>query len=246
VRNVWTLAKRELTGYFATPVAYVFLFFYLLFMGLLPFAKNIGDFYEREQADLLPFFGLHPWLYLFLIPAISMRLWAEERKSGTIELLMTLPISMTEAVVAKFLAAWAFLGIALVMTFPMWITVNYLGKPDNGVILASYVGSFLLAGGYLSIGAFISAITKNQVIAFVLTFVVGLVLVLAGLPFVLDMLRGWAPESVVDAVRTSSFLSQMNTVTGGVIDLRALTYFGSLIVACLIANGIILDIKKAD
>ena len=244
VKTTLVLLKRELNGYFATPVAYVFIFFYLIAMSLLPF--YLGGFYEREQADLQPFFAFHPWLYLFLIPAISMRLWAEERKSGTIELLMTLPVSMAQAVLGKFLAAWMFAGIALVLTFPIWLTVNYLGQPDNGVIAASYIGSFLLAGGYLAVGSFLSALTKNQVIAFVLTFVVGLVLVLAGTPAVLEPLAGAVPSSVLDAVRSFSFLSQMNTITSGVIDVRALTFFGSLIGGSLLANAIVLDLKKAD
>lgn len=243
MRNVWTLAKRELSGYFATPVAYVFLFFYLVFMGVLPFA--LAGMYEREQADLVPFFQLHPWLYLFLIPAVSMRLWAEERKSGTIELLMTLPVTLGQMVIGKFLAAWLFTGIALVLTFPMYLTVNWLGNPDNGVILASYIGSFLLAGGYLAVGSLFSAMTKNQVIAFVLTFVAGLLLVFAGHPLVLDWVTNTFPAAVTDAVRSFSFLTQMNTISGGVIDVRALTYFGSLIVACLIGSGIVLDMKKA-
>ncbi|MDZ4772029.1 MAG: ABC transporter permease subunit [Planctomycetota bacterium] len=243
MKNVWTLATRELSGYFSTPVAYVFLFFYLVFMGVLPFA--LAGFYEREQADLVPFFQLHPWLYLFLIPAVSMRLWAEERKSGTIELLMTLPVTMGQMVVGKFLAAWLFTGIALVLTFPMYWTVNWLGKPDNGVILASYIGSFLLAGGYLAVGSLFSAMTKNQVIAFVLTFVAGLGLVFAGHPLVLDWITTRFPVAITDAVRSFSFLTQMNTISGGVIDVRALTYFGSLIVACLIGSGIVLDMKKA-
>lgn len=239
MRIVWTLAKRELSGYFATPVAYVFLFFYLAFMGVMPF--TLGGFYEREQADLAPFFGFHPWLYLFLIPAVSMRLWAEERKSGTIELLMTLPVTMWQMVLGKFLAAWFFTGIALVLTFPMWITVNFLGQPDNGVIVAAYIGSFLLAGGYLAVGSLFSAMTKNQVIAFVLTFVTGLLLVLAGTPLVPD----WFPGPITEAIRSFSFLTQMNAISGGLIDMRALTYFGSLIVACLIGSGIVLDMKKA-
>ena len=161
-----TLMKRELAGYFATPVAYVFLVIFLLLSGILTF--YVGNFYENGQADLQAMFAFQPWLYLFLIPAISMRLWAEERKSGTIELLMTLPVSLGQAVLAKFIAAWLFAGIALALTFPFWITVNFLGSPDNGVILASYLGSFLMAGGFLAIGSCVSASTKNQVIAFVI------------------------------------------------------------------------------
>src|SRR5262245_20453373 len=161
--NVWVLFKRELRGYFATPVAYVFIVIFLLLAGVLTFQQ--ADFYERGQADLQPFFMWHPWLYLFLIQAIEMRLWTEERKLGTIEVLFTMPVTMGQAVIAKFMAAWAFTGIALALTFPVWLTVNYLGDPDNGVILASYIGSFLMAGAYLAIGSFVSALTKNQVIA---------------------------------------------------------------------------------
>lgn len=244
MQNVWTLAKREFAGYFATPVAYVFLFFYLVAMAALTFL--LMGFYEQGQADLQRFFFLHPALYLFLIPAISMRLWAEERKSGTIELVMTLPVSMWQVVLAKFLAAWAFAGLALVLTFPMWITVNYLGKPDNGVIFGSYIGSFLIAGAYLAIGGMFSAFTKNQVIAFVLTFVTGACLFLAGTDLVLVPLGAWAPQPVVDVVRSFSFLTQMTTIMGGVIDLRALFYFATVILFCLVGNGIVLDMKKAQ
>ena len=155
-----SIIKRELAGYFATPVAYVFIVVFLFLTGIFTF--YMGSFFERGQADLQPFFSFHPWLYLFLIPAVSMRLWAEERKSGTIELLMTLPISVTQAVIGKFLAAWAFAAVALLLTFPIWITVNYLGEPDNGTILAGYLGSLLMAGSYLAIGSCISAVTRNQ------------------------------------------------------------------------------------
>ena len=244
MRTTWILAKRELGGYFATPVAYVFLTFYLVLMGCLTF--YVTGYYERGVADLQPFFALHPWLYLFLIPAFSMRLWAEERKSGTIELLMTLPVSLTEAVAAKFLAAWLFSGIALALTFPMWLTVNFLGAPDNGVIFASYIGSFLLAGGYLAIGSFLSAITKNQVIAFVLTFVVGLVFVLAGTPLVLEPARVLLPEFLFDSMRSFSFLTHMNSIGSGVIEVRSLAFFASLIVASLAACVVTLDLKKAS
>src|SRR6185437_4070529 len=165
MRNIRYIFGRELAGYFATPVAYVFLVIFLAMAGAFTF--YLGNFFDRGQADLQSFFAFHPWLYLILIPAIGMRLWAEERKTGTIELFLTLPISITEAVLGKFLAAWAFTGIALLLTFPIWITVNVLGSPDNGVIVASYIGSFLMAGGYLAIASCISAATKSQVIAFV-------------------------------------------------------------------------------
>src|SRR5438552_6702705 len=165
MRNILTILNRELASYFATPLAYVFIIVFLVLAGILTFF--VGDFFERGQADLQSFFGFHPWLYLVLIPALSMRLWAEERKSGTIELFLTLPIRMTEAVIGKFLAAWCFAGIALALTFTFWLTVNFLGRPDTVVILASYLASWLMAGALLAVGACVSAMTKNQVIAFV-------------------------------------------------------------------------------
>jgi ABC-2 type transport system permease protein len=244
VRNTLILVKRELAGYFATPVAYVFIVIYLFLMGWFTF--YLGNFYEREQADLRSFFSFHPWLYLFLIPAISMRLWSEERKTGTIELLMTLPVTLAESVLGKFLAAWIFTGIALVLTLPMWITANYLGDPDNGVIFASYLGSFLMAGGYLAIGACISALTRNQVIAFVITVVVCLLFVLAGMPMVLDFFSGWAPTTLVEAIGSFSFISHWDAITKGVIDARDFVFFATLIACCLFANAILLDVKKAD
>ena len=244
MRNTLILFKRELMGYFATPVAYVFIVVFLLLIGWITF--SLSGFYEAERADLQGFFGFHPWLYLFLIPAISMRLWSEERKTGTIELLMTLPVTIGQAVVGKYLAAWAFTAIALVLTFPMWITVNYLGKPDNGVILASYAGSLLMAGGFLGIGACMSALTRNQVIAFVLTLMLCLIFILLGFPAVLDFISGWEPAAVVDAVRSFSFLTHFTSITKGVIDARDLLFFGSLIALCLFANAVVLDLKKAD
>jgi ABC-2 type transport system permease protein len=244
VKHVWILFKRELGGYFSTPVAYVFLFFFLLLQGIMTW--YFGGFYEREQADLQPFFLWHPWLFLLLIPAISMRLWAEERKTGTIELLMTLPVSLAEVVLGKFLAAWCFTGVALLSTFPYWITVNFLGSPDNGVILASYVGSFLMAGGYLAIGAAISATTRNQVIAFVTSLFVCLVFIVAGWPVVLDFFSAWVPAAVLDAIASFSFLTHFNAITKGVIDLRDLVFFATLIAVFLFINATVLDLKKAD
>jgi ABC-2 type transport system permease protein len=238
------LFKRELRGYFATPVAYVFIVIFLFLAGVFTF--YLGGFFEREQADLQPFFTFHPWLYLFLIPAISMRLWAEERKTGTVELLFTLPVSMAQTVLGKFLAAWAFTGIALVLTFPIWITVNYLGNPDNGVILASYIGSWLMAGAYLAIGACVSAMTKNQVIAFVVSLVACLGFILAGFPIVLEFFSGWSPQWLVDSIRSFSFLTHFNAITKGVIDLRDVAFFLSLIGCSLFANGVLLDKTKAD
>src|SRR5512147_2592582 len=193
-----TVFRRELASYFATPVAYVFIVIFLVLSSAFTF--YLGNFYERGQADLQPFFNFHPWLYLFLVPAVGMRLWSEERKSGTIELLLTLPVTMWQAVVGKFLAAWAFIGVALVLTFPIWLTVNYLGSPDNGVIFASYIGSFLMAGGYLAIGAAISAMTSNQVIAFVVSVVVCFLFTVSGAPIVLDFFRDWAPLLLLNTI----------------------------------------------
>jgi ABC-2 type transport system permease protein len=235
--------KREFQGYFATPVAYVFICIFLFCTGIFTF--YVGNFFARGQADLKAFFTFHPWLYLFLIPAISMRLWAEERKSGTIELLMSLPVSLAGVVLGKFLAAWLFTGVALALTFPMWITVAYLGNPDHGVILAGYIGSFFMAGGYLAIGACMSALTRNQVIAFVLSAVVCFLFTVSGAPIVLDFFAGWAPQVLVEAIASFSFLRHFNAITEGVIDLRDVVYFVSLIALWLFANAIAVEMRKA-
>lgn len=242
--NVWAIAKRELQSYFGTPIAYVFLAIFVALTGV--FAFYIGAFFDRGEADLRPFFEYHPWLYLLMVPAISMRLWAEERASGTIELLMTLPVSAFEAVIAKFLAGWAFLGIALILTFPMWITVNVLGTPDNGIIAASYGGSFLMAGAFLAIGACISSFTKNQVIAFVVTAVVCFVFVMNGTEMVLGVFRGWMPEFVVSAISSLSFLTHFEDVSRGVIDARDIVFYVSIMCFWLFVNTIVVGMKKAD
>jgi ABC-2 type transport system permease protein len=244
MRNISQIFIRELGSYFATPVAYVFLVIFLGMAGAFTF--YLGNFFERGQADLSSFFVFHPWLYLILIPALSMRLWAEERKSGTIELFLTLPISIAEAVLGKFLAAWAFTGIALALTFPIWITVNLLGKPDNGVILAGYVGSLLMAGGFLAVGAAVSAATKNQVIAFVISAALCFLLTVSGSPLVLNFFSGWAPQTIVDAISSFSFVSHFNAITRGVIDVRDIVYFGTLIAVFLFANAAIVDLKKSS
>jgi len=244
VNPVFVIASRELRSYFSTPVAYVFIVIFLVMIGWFTF--YFGGFYERGQADLAPFFNFHPWLYLFLVPAIAMRLWAEERKSGTVELLMTLPVSTAQAVLGKFLAAWAFTAVALALTFPVWITVNYLGDPDNGVILAAYVGSLLMAGAFLAIGSCISATTRNQVIAFIVTVVVCFLFLLSGFPLVLGFFSAWAPQAVVDAVASLSFLTHFNSLSKGVIDLRDVLFFLFTTGAWLYANAIVLDLNKAE
>lgn len=244
MRNVGILMRRELASYFATPLAYVFIVIFLVLASFFTFF--LGGLYERGQADLAPFFNFHPWLYLFLIPAISMRLWAEERKTGSIELLMTQPITLWDAVLGKFLAAWLFTALALVLTFPLWITVNYLGDPDNGTIFAAYVGSVLLAGGFLAIGSCMSALTRNQVIAFILGVVACFVFLLAGMPFVLAVFSGWAPQPVVDAIASLSFQTHFDSIAKGVLDIRDLLYYAMLVGFFLLATAIALELRKAE
>ncbi len=242
MRNTFIILKRELVAYFATPIAYVFLVIFLAAIGAFTF--YLGSFFTRGQANLEPFFSFHPWLYLFLIPAIGMRLWSEERKSGTIELLMTLPVSTFQVVFGKFLAAWAFTAIALILTFPIWITVNYLGEPDNGVIFASYVGSWLMSGAFLALVSCLSALTKNQVVAFIIGAAVSFLFLMAGLDLVLGAFRAWAPDFLVEIVASLSFLTNFTAITKGVIDLRNVIFFLSMIGIFLFTNTVIVDLKK--
>lgn len=238
-----TVLKRELKAYFATPLAYVFIVIFLALAGAFTFF--LGNFFERGQADLESFFVFHPWLYLFLVPAIAMRLWAEERRTGTIELLMTLPVTPFQAVLGKFLAAWLFAGIALLLTFPIWLTVNYLGEPDNGAILVGYLGSWLMAGAFIAIGACVSALTKNQVIAFVLGAAVCFLFLMSGMDLVLVAFRAWAPPTLVDVVASFSFITQFGQMMKGVLDVASLLFFASLIVVCLVINALLVDLEKA-
>ena len=238
----WAISKRELRAYFTTPLAYVFIVIFVALNGVTAF--YFGALFDRGQADMQPLFGFLPWLYLFLIPAVAMRLWAEERKAGTLELLMTLPVSTFDAVFGKFLAAWIFAGIALSLTFPVWITVNYLGDPDNGVIIASYLGGFLMAGSYLAIGGFVSAMTRNQVIAFVIGAAVIFLFMMSGLELVQSAFRGWAPDLVIDLVRSFSFLVHYDAIIRGVIDIRDMIFFISIIGVFLFANMVVVDLKK--
>jgi ABC-2 type transport system permease protein len=244
MRYSWVIIKRELAAYFATPLAYVFIVIFLAMSGALTFF--MGAFFERGQADMTSFFTFHPWLYLFLIPAVSMRLWAEERKTGTVELLLTLPTPTWTIVLGKFIAAWAFISIAVALTFPLWITVNYLGEPDNGVIVASYIGTLVMAGAYLAIGSCLSAVTKNQVIAFIISSVVCFLFLMSGLELVQSFFQGWAPEFVLDALRSLSFLTHFNTIIRGVIDLRDVIYFASMIGVFLFANAAIVDLTRGS
>jgi ABC-2 type transport system permease protein len=241
---VWAVFKREFASYFATPLATVFLVIFLALAGAFTF--YLGGFFEAGQADLQAFFRFHPWLYLLLAPAVAMRLWAEERKTGTLELLLTLPLSLWQAVLGKFLAAWVFLGLALALTFPLWITVSWLGDPDHGVILASYLGSWLMAGAFLAVGGALSAATRSQVLAFILSLVVCLMFLLAGFPMALDLVRGWAPQTWVDAIAGLSFLTHFQAISRGVLDLRDVVFFLLSIAAWLVATVLVIDMKKAD
>ncbi|MET3651353.1 ABC transporter permease subunit [Dyella japonica] len=234
--------RRELRSYFVTPVAYVFLVIFLVLAGILTFYA--GDFYERNQADLQPFFVMHPWLYLVLVPAVSMRMWAEEAKGGTLELLMSLPLTLAQAMLGKFFAAWIFIGLALVLTFPIWITVNYLGSPDNGVILAGYIGSWLMAGAFLAIGASLSAVTQSQVVAFVLTLVVCFLLILVGQPQVMEFFQGALPRKLVNGLAHLSMVRHFEAISRGVLDLRDLLYFVLSMAAWLTAGVLTLDLKR--
>jgi ABC-2 type transport system permease protein len=244
MQNVGIIVRRELASYFATPLAYVFILIFLVLANALTF--YFGGLYEVGQADLQSFFRFHPWLYLFLIPAVSMRLWAEERKTGSIELLLTQPVTLWQAVLGKFLAAWAFTSLALALTFPLWITINYLGDPDNGTILTAYVGSLLLAGGFLAIGSCMSALTNNQVIAFILGVVACFALLISGFPLVIDVFRAWAPQALVEAVASLSFLTHFESISKGVIDIRDILYFAMLMAFFLFATVVALDSRKAQ
>ena len=241
---VLAVMRRELRSYFVTPLAWVFGMIFLILAGALTF--YLGHFYERGQADLQPFFNFHPWLYLFLVPALSMQMWAEERKRGTLELLLTLPVTITQAMLGKFFAAWIFVALVLALTFPIWLTVNYLGNPDNGVILAGYLGSLLMAGAYLAVGCCMSTLTRSQVVAFVLTAAVCFVLLLAGQPLVLDAASGFLPASLVQAVSDMSFLQHFAAIARGVLDVRDMIYFVLSIVFWLTVGVVMLDMRRAN
>lgn len=244
MNSFWAVFKRELKSYFATPLAYVFLVIFLFFAGYMTF--NLQKFFEMRQADMQPFFANLPWLLMFMVPATAMRLWAEERKVGSVELLFTLPITITQAILGKFLAAWAFLGIALALTFPMVLTVAYLGDPDGGLIAAGYIGSFLMAGAFLAIGCFFSAVSKNQVIAFVLAVVACAVLVFAGLPSTSNYLSMFLPAGLVSAVESMSLQEHFHSLQQGVVRFKDLAYFAVLIVGWVAACTVVLDERKAS
>ena len=242
MRVTLAIARRELTAYFSTPLAYVFLVAFVASTGAATF--YFGQFMARRQAALTPFFDFHPWLYLVFIPAVGMRLWAEERRQGTSELLMTLPVTAWETVLGKFIAAWAFVGIALALTFPIWISVNYLGDPDNGVILAGYVASLLMAGALVAVTSFASSLTNSQVIAFVFGVVASFLLMVSGLQLVLNLFTGWAPQYVVDLVASFSLLTHFDAIARGVLDVTSIILFVSLILLFLFLNRQVVEVWK--
>ena len=244
MKSVQIILRRELASYFATPLALVVILFFLVLANL--FAFFFGAIFERGQADMTPFFTFLPWLYLLLCPAVSMRLWAEERRNGSIEMLLTQPISLWQAVLGKFFAAWLFVGLALALTFPLWITINYLGNPDNGAILAAYLGSFFIAGGFLAVGSFTSAITKNQLIAFLVAAAICFVLLLAGHAMVTAWFESWAPQWLVASIVSLSFLAHFENIVKGLLDLRDILYFALVSVFFLLASTVVLESRKSS
>jgi ABC-2 type transport system permease protein len=243
MRNILAITGRELAAYFATPVATVFIVIFLVLQGTLTF--NLGNYFDRGQADLVPFFNFLPWVFLLLVPAITMRLWAEERRLGTIELLLTLPITQTQAVIGKFLAAWAFCAIALVLTFPIVLTVRYLGDPDMGVIWSGYIGALLIAGAYLSVGSAMSALTRNQVIAFVLGVMVCFIFAAASYPLVTDFLSRNLPV-MADVARRFAIVDRYQDFTRGIVSLRDVIFFTTFIGFWLYLTTVLVDQRKAD
>jgi ABC-2 type transport system permease protein len=243
MRAVLAIAGRELGGYFATPVGWVFLVVFLLLQGTLTF--TLGDFFGRGQADLSPFFQFLPWVLLLLVPAITMRLWAEERRLGTIELLLTLPVTQAQAVLGKFLAAWAFCAAALLLTFPFVVTVNLLGRPDNGVIATGYFGALLVAGCFLALGAALSALTRNQAIAFVLAVAACFLFAVTSTPVVTDFLSRQVP-TLAAVARRLSVVDRFASFTRGLVFMRDLVFFASFIGFWLLVNTVLVTERKAS
>ncbi len=242
--TIWTIFKRELASFINSTVAYLFIFIFLVISGVCTFL--LGSFYERGQADLMSFFNFHPWLYLLLVPALSMRTWSEERNSGSIELVMTMPVTTLQVMIGKFVALWFILAICLLLTFPLVTSVNYLGEPDNGIIMAAYLGSWLMAGAFLAVGMCMSAITKSQVIAFILALVTCFVLVSMGSPLITNIFQSWVPSIVLDNIASFSFLTHYENIAKGVLSLNNILYYLASICFWLFAGYRIIEIKKAD
>ncbi|MBV8814774.1 MAG: ABC transporter permease subunit [Verrucomicrobia bacterium] len=243
MKTIWTIAKRELGAYFTSPVAYVFIVIFLLLAGFFTFM--VGRFFDRGVADLLPFFLWHPWLYLFLVPAVGMRLWSEELRLGTMELLFTMPVTPWQAILGKYFASWIFLAIALLLTFPLIVTVSYLGHPDFGRIVAGYLGSLLMAGSFLSIALLTSSLTRSQVVSFILAVVICLFLILCGWPPVTDAVSNWAPAWFVDGLASLGVMTHFESLQRGVVDSRDLVFFVSVIIFCLFTTSVVLRARRA-
>jgi ABC-2 type transport system permease protein len=232
--------KREFLGYFRSPVAYVFLVAFLVISVSLALSR-FGGFFEAGTASLDRYFIFYPWLFLFLVPAVGMRLWSEERRSGTIELLFTLPVTTLEAVLAKFLAAWAFLTLAIVLSFPLVITVAYLGSPDWGVLATGYLGSVLMAGAYLGVCSLTSSLTRNQVVSFVISVAACAALLFLGLSGFTHFLEGFLPVGVADAVANFSFVTHFDALLKGIVDPKDVVFFLSVIGFTLFLNVVALE-----
>jgi len=242
VKSLIAVYRREILSYLTTPLAYVFVAVFLIAVGTFTF--QVGEFFEQGRADLAAFFAFHPWLFIVFMPAIAMRLWSDEARSGAIELLLTLPAPTWSLVLGKFLAAWSVAGIALVLTFPIWMTVNYLGDPDNAAIFVGYLASFLMAGAYIAIGEALSALTSTQVVAFVLAVLVCFVATAAGLPLVLDFLKGAIGGGIAEGIGSLSILQHFDAAQRGVIELRSLVYFLSLIALALTGSMLAVDARR--
>ena len=244
-RNVRTVFAREFKSYFDSPVAYVFLVAFLVLIGFLTF--GVAMFYERRQADLTPFFFWHPWVYLLLVPAATMGLWAEERRNGTIELLLTLPITLGQALMGKFLAAWAFIGIALALTLPVVFTAGWLGSPDYGAVFCGYVGSFFLAGAATAVGVFASSLSRSQVIGFVIALAITFLMLIIGFDPVVNAVANWGvPSGIVNAVANCSLLQHFESMRRGVVDFADIGYYAGVIVFMLAAAQVVTDSRKAS
>ena len=243
--KVKTVFGREFRSYFDSPVAYVFLVAFLVLVGFLTF--GVAMFYERRQADLTPFFFWHPWVYLLLVPAATMGLWAEERRNGTIELLLTLPVTLWEALIGKFLAAWAFIGIALALTFPIVCTAAWLGSPDFGAVFCGYLGSFLLAGAATAIGVFASSLSRSQVIGFVIALAITFLMLIIGFDPVVNAVANWGvPSGIVNAVANCSLLQHFESMRRGVVDFADIGYYAGVMVFMLAAAQVVTDSRKAS
>ncbi len=234
--------RRELLSYVTTPTAYVFVAVFLFAIGLFTF--QIGGFFGERRADLMAFFGFHPWLFMIFLPAIAMRLWAEESRSGALELLLTLPAPTWSLVVGKFLAAWSVAGVALLLTAPLWITVNILGSPDNAAIFTAYLASLLMAGAYIAIGSVMSALTQAQIVAFVLAVLVSFLMTALGLPMVLDFFSDVIGGGTAEAIARFSLLHHFDAAQRGVVEFRSVFYFLSVIALCLGCTTLAVDARR--